>query len=334
LKAIASPDAALCQKVADRDWNAVNAASGPATEPQYSPDASFTFTEDAVAQLEDWAKAQTPPFVVTPEVTEALKTLSAETGTIGALDKLPGGALYALTHEQGSAHCLASRFFVVENGHTQLVPEPRILDAFFGASCGALRSFTRIGGIPAFVQNHFTHTPSLSASMVIVTWDEKLSPTGCALTYSYAPKFGRATDLDVCEGIQCEGLRAAARELAESVQKNPTQARQRLEGQLTEALRAEYIAAVEPPTRQRGVAYELDPAEITDFVPMLLPYVYGGKLYIASIGHLMPYGTVFPDWSVKFHSATGGKRAEVASFLVGMEQGPLENISISVEARP
>jgi hypothetical protein len=240
LQASANPSAAICQKVAD---------GYRSSAPQYSSEVSFSWTDDPMSQLQSWAKAQKPPFVIEQELMDALTSLAEETGTIGELDKLPGRDLYSMTHEQGSAHCLTSQFFAVEKGHARPVKRPDILDDSPGASCGAGRRFARIDGVPALVQNKLDdHTPSMSETQVIVTWDENLAASGCALTFSYAPKFGRATYSDAqesCEGPQCDGLRAAALELVEAVQKSPKQARERLQKRLTEAHRAEYDAAIE-----------------------------------------------------------------------------------------
>ena len=72
---------------------------------------------------------------------------------------------------------------------------------------------------------------------------------------------------------------------------------------------------------------EEDPDYITDFVPMLLPYVHGGKVYVVRLGHFKPYAEIFADWSVRFDSFTDGKLAHSAAFAVGMERGELEDVS-------
>jgi hypothetical protein len=332
LQAAATPSAAICQRVADG-----HRLVGNARPAQYSYETTFSWTDDPLSQLNKWAKAQEPPIVIGPELQDALKNIAEETGTIGELGKLPGRELYSMTHEQGSAHCLTSQFFTVEHGYARPVAGPGILGGSPGASCGAGRSFARLDGIPVLVQNKSDeHSPSLSTTEIIVTWDENLAASGCVLTFSHAPKFGRATydEKETCEGAACDGLRAAARELVEAVQKSPKKTRERLQNRLTEAQRAEYEAAVEPLIRQRGRASEDDPAEITDFVPMLLPYVYGGKVYVASLGHFKPYGDTFADWSVKLESFAEGKPVHSAMFAVGMAKGELEDISISLSGGP
>lgn len=345
LQASASPSAAICQKVADGYRPLASSQPGKtgdnafidARPPQYSSEVTFPWTDDPISQLHEWAQAQVPPFVIGQELLNALSRLAEETGTIGTLDKLPGRHFYALTHEQGSARCLTSQFFTVQNGYARPVSEPEILEDSSGASCGASRRFVRIDGIPALVQSKFDRTPSMSATQVIVTWDENLSPSGCALTFSYAPKFGRATfhgAKETCEGPSCDGLRAAARELVEAVQNSPKQTRERLQNRLTEAQRIEYGEAVEPLIRNQGLAREADPAYITDFVPMLLPHVHEGKVYVVSLGHFKPYADIFADWSVKFESFTAGTLVHSATFAVGMERGALEDLSISLQMRP
>jgi len=170
-----------------------------------------------------------------------------------------------------------------------------------------------------------------------VTWDETLSSSACALTFSYAPKFGRATyykATETCEGSRCDGLRTGARELVEAVQKGPAKTRERLRNRLTEAQRTEFDAAVAPLIRDRGEASAEDPADITDFTPLLLPYVYDGEVYVVSVGHFKPYGESFADWNVRLESFTDGKLAHSATFAVGMERGELEDISIATNAGP
>lgn len=336
LQAAATASAAICLKVADSHYRPADVPADTKSR-EYVSDATFPYTDDALSQLLEWAKTQSPPIVITPELLGALKSLADETGTIGALDKLPGRNLYSMTHEQGSAHCLTSQFFAVESGHARAVKGPAIFDDDYGASCGASRRFGRIDGMPALIQSKFDHTPSMSATEVIVTWDENLTPSACALTYTYAPKFGRATYFngeESCEGPHCDGLRATARELVEALQKSPKQTRERLQNRLTAAQRVEYDAAVEPLLRERGRASEEDPAEITDFVPMFLPHVHEGKVYVVSLGHFKPYGDIFADWSVKLESFSDGKLVQSAMFAVGMERGELEDISISLKTGP
>jgi uncharacterized protein YecT (DUF1311 family) len=339
LQAYASAGAAICRKVADGyspsarpEGHVILVNTQP---PQYSPDAPFPWTDDPIRQLQEWSKAHNPPFIISQELMDALNGIAEETGTIGSLDKLPDSDIYSVTHEQGSAHCLTSRFFAVQNGTARPVESPRILEDLIEASCGARRSFTRIDGTPVLIQHQLDRSPYMSDTTVIVAWEKGQTPSGCALKFSYAPEFGPATYLDaqeVCEGPLCEGLRSAAREIVAAVQKSPKLAREHLQSQLTEPQRNEYDAAVGPLIRDRGRASEEDPADITDFIPMRVPYVYGGKLYIVSLGHFQPHGRVLQDWSVKFESLEAGKLVHSGTFAVGMRQGDVEDISISLQA--
>jgi uncharacterized protein YecT (DUF1311 family) len=334
LRASIAAGATICRKIAEgyRSEGGVLVREQP---PQYVYGESFPYSDDPVSQLQEWARSQKPLFVISEEVMGALKNLAEETGTLGSLNKMPGMDLYAVTHEHGSAHCLTSEFFTVESGIARQMESPGVLDDSPGWSCGAARQFARIDGIPALVQSlSDDRSPSMSDTQVIVTWDEKLSSSSCVLTYSYAPRFGAATYYDaknVCEGPHCDGLRAAAHELVESVQRNPIKTRERLRSRLTDSQRAEYDAAVEPAIRERGEASGEYLEDVTDFVPMRLPYVFGSKVYVVSLGHFKPYGYIFGDWSVIFDSISGGKLVQTATFAVGMEKGGLEDISISLE---
>lgn len=337
LQALMTPRAAICQKVAD-GYRQLGGPEVPASAPsvQHGSGMSFSLPDD-LAQLHEWGRSQTPPFTVSPELMDALKSLAEEAGTIGTVDKMPGRDLYSVTHEQGTAHCLTSQFFTVTNGTARPVKGPAIFDDDYGTSCEASREFVQIGETPALTQTGAGQAPSMIVTKIVVTWDENLSSSACALTFKYAPRFGRSTYYkaeEKCDGPLCDGLRAAARELAGAVQKSPKRARERLEKRLTAAQRVEYDAAVEPLLRDRGRAHEEWPNEITDFVPLFLPYVYGGNVYVASVGHFKPYGHIFADWSVKFESFTAGKLVHSAEFPVGMERGELEDISISLKAGP
>ena len=148
---------------------------------------------------------------------------------------------------------------MVEGDHARPVKQPPMIEEEGGASCGVRRAYGRVDGMPALIQEKYDHTPSMSATTVVVTWDGDLSPSACAITFSYAPLFGKSTWLDAkdaCEGPLCDGLRAASRDLVEAVQ-SPGQLRARLQGRLTPAQRAEYDAAIHQTIRNRGLVSDV-----------------------------------------------------------------------------
>ena len=74
---------------------------------------------------------------------------------------------------------------------------------------------------------------------------------------------------------------------------------------------------------------KVDPASITEENPFLLPYVYAGRVYLASLGHFTIGWRYFADWDVTFRTLEGGKLVPQGRFAVGMIKGELEKVSVS-----
>ena len=135
----------------------------------------------------------------------------------------------------------------------------------------------------------------------------------------------------------CEGLRVAALELVEAVQKSPRRTHERLHASLTPAQRLEFDAAVDKAIAKRGLVPDArhppywEPEHIAIGVPLFLPYLHAGNVYVASVGHLTAYGNMFADWGVEFESFRDGEAVRFASFPVGMKKGRLEDVSIATK---
>jgi hypothetical protein len=59
-----------------------------------------------------------------------------------------------------------------------------------------------------------------------------------------------------------------------------------------------------------------------------LPYVYQGRIYVASLRHFTIGWREFADWSVEFDSLVNGQLVRQGAFAVGMQKGPLTDVSI------
>ena len=62
---------------------------------------------------------------------------------------------------------------------------------------------------------------------------------------------------------------------------------------------------------------------LLDTAPLLLPLVYNGQVYLASVGHFTVGWRIYADWSVKLDRLQDGKPQTQASFAIGMKRGQL-----------
>jgi uncharacterized protein YecT (DUF1311 family) len=322
------PAAAICHRLAEKD-PPIGIFQGGMDLPSFG---------NPVAELPEWAKRQNPPLIVEPELIDALQEINA--GTIGHLHHLPGTNLYAITHEQGSAHCYVSQFFAVEAGRARPVATPPMIEGDGGMSCGASRGYGRLDGMPAIMQTGSDFGPSMSSVTIVVLWDAEMIPSACVMTSWYSPQFGKTTTYEAkeqCEGPMCDGLRVGALELVEAVQKSPRQTHERLHASLTPAQRLEFDAALDQAIARRRLVPDArhpafwEPEYIAIGVPLFLPYLHAGNVYVASVGHLTAYGNMFADWGVEFESFRNGEAVQFASFPVGMTKGKLEDVSIATK---
>ena len=100
---------------------------------------------------------------------------------------------------------------------------------------------------------------------------------------------------------------------------------------LTPAQAAEFheiVAHLDPISVDSNANIE-DPANITDVIPLRLPYVHEGRVYMASLGHFTIGWRYFADWSVKFAKLENDKLVQQAAFPVGMGKGQLEGITVT-----
>lgn len=334
------PAAAICHRLADGDWartssrgGAAGEASEPPSPPLFVSAAALPSFGKPVVDLPEWAKTQNPSFVVGPKLMEALQTL--DDGTIGHLGHVPGTNLYAITHEQGSAHCYVSQFFEVEAGHARPVATPPLLEDEPEASCYVARGYGRIEGMPAIVQRTLDVDPRMSSKRIVVTWDEAKVPSACVITTWHSPRF----ELESCEGPMCDDFRAAILNLVAAVQKSPRDTYDLLWSRLTSAQRSELDVAIDKAVAVRGLVPEAriptvwEAEEITIAAPLFLPHLDAGRIYVAGIGHTTAYGKTLQGWTVEIESFQDGERTSVATYKVNMDHGDVQDISVGTSLR-
>lgn len=117
------------------------------------------------------------------------------------------------------------------------------------------------------------------------------------------------------------------------MQKDPIQAQTRLRSLLSAAQLVEYETAVKLATRDHlGSGWDqkakVDPANVTEEDPFLLPYVHEGRLYLASLGHFTIGWRYFADWGVNYKAIEDGKLTPQGHFAVGMIKGEPQKVSV------
>jgi len=340
-------DASNCQKIADRYRPLAGAHPGesPLSVVAAVRASGVTLTEpliqmvDPKSELPQWANKQTPPFTVSEDLIKSLFSMSDWT-----LEKLPDVNFYSLSSIAGTAHCYDSHYFVISNGRAEEQPAPPGFEEEEGAACGVAREFGRIDESRVFLEENYDWTPRMSSDITVATWKDGGFRSTCKIAFSFAPKFSDQTlnswdELEheswkACAGPRCADLRRAAFALVAAVQKNPIQAQTRWRSRLSAVQIAEYETAVKLATRDLpGGGWDqtarIDPANITEEVPFLLPYVYDGRVYVASLGHFTIGWRYFADWGVTFKSLDDSKLTPQGHFAVGMIKGEPENVSVS-----
>jgi uncharacterized protein len=346
LKAVKIADTSNCQKIADRYRPLVSSRPGesPMTVVSASPTAGVTLAgpltrmEDPKSALPQWANKHTPAFTVPDELIQSFMPTS-----IWTLEKLPDANFYSLSAIAGTAHCYDSHYFVVSHGRAEEQPSPPGFEDQEGASCGVARQFGRIDAASVYLEENYDWTPRMSSSITVGTWRDGGFRGTCKVTFSFAPQFSEQTlnswdkleseSWKACTGPKCADWHRAAFDLVAAVQKNPIEAQTLRRSLLSAAQLAEYQTAVKLATRDPpGSGWDqkpkVDPANLTEEDPFLLPYVYEGRVYLASLGHFTIGWRYFADWGVTFKALEGGKLTPQAHFAVGMTKVEVKKVSI------
>jgi uncharacterized protein len=345
-KSLKVTDTANCQKIADRyrPLASTHPGEAPLRVLAASPASGVTFTEplagmqDPKSELPQWASKQSPAFVVPEALTKWLTST-----TIWTLEKLPGANFYSLSSVEGTAHCYDAHYFVIANGRAEEQPAPPGFEDGEGASCGVAREFGRVDSTSVFLEEDYDWSPRMSSGIKVATWRDGGFRGACQITFSFAPMFSEKTlnnwnqlepeSSRACAGPRCEGLHRAAFALVAAVQKDPIHALKQSRSLLSAAQLAEYetaakLATPDQPGSGWGQKANVDPANITDQNPLLLPYVHDGRVYLASVGHFTIGWRYFADWGVTFHALEDGQLTPQANFAVGMVKGELEKVSV------
>ena len=347
LKSLKGTDTANCQKIAERYRPLASAHPGeaPLQVLVASPGSGLTLTEplarmgNPASELPQWANKQTPPFIVPDELTQTLIPMTAWT-----LQKLPDVNFYWLSSIAGTAHCYDSLYFVISRGRAEEQPPPPGFEDGEGAGCGVGRELGRIDAASVFLEENYDWTPRMSSGVTVATWTDGGFRGACKVTFSFAPKFSEQTlnrgdkleseSWKPCTGPQCADLYRAAFDLVAAVQKDPNQAQIQSRSLLSAAQLAVYETAIKLATRSRpGNGWDqktiIDPANTTQEDPFLLPYVYEGRVLLASLGHFTIGWRYFADWDVTFKALDQGKLTPQGRFAVGMIKGELQNVAVS-----
>jgi hypothetical protein len=278
--------------------------------------------KDLSQALADWGRKQKPPVVFSKEVVADLSEIATPDGAL-SISRLPDTDLYRLYAIGGTAGCYASKYFVVKDGRAQLAQGPQDWSEENGAGCGVSRSFGKIDSDPvAFEDDYAPGGAELGATLAVHGWSgEKFAPL-CAIRFEFQPRFmahGSYNAWDEsCDRADCDALRNAALALVETATPNPAAARERLIAKLTATQRRDFAAMQE---NSNPVASPAGQAEATDQSPLVLPLVYKGTLYRASLGHFTIGWRVFTDWSVAIEQQDKGGLAKIATFAIGMTKG-------------
>ena len=346
LRSLKGADTANCQKIADRYRPLASAHSGeaPLSVVAATPASAVTLTEPSIrmadpkSALPQWANKQALPFTVPDELMKSLFSMNVWT-----LEKLSDVNFYWLSSIAGTAHCYDSHYFVVSHGRAEAQLAPPGFEDREGAACGVSREFGRIDDASVFLEENYDWTPRMSSSVTVATWQDGGFRGACKVTFSFAPKFSQQTlnswdklepeSWKACTGPKCADLHCAAFDLVAAVQKDPIQAQTRFRSLLSAEQIAEYQTAVKLATRDQPGSggdqkAKIDPANITEGDPFLLPYVYGGRVYLASLGHFTIGWRYFADWEVTFKALEDGQLTPPANFAVGMIKGELERVSV------
>jgi len=345
-KSLNGADTAICQKIADRYRPLASAHPGeaPLQVLAASPASGVTLAEpltrmeDPKSALPTWANKQTPPFTVPDELVQSFMPRS-----IWSLEKLPDANFYWLSSIGGTAHCYDSRYFSILRQRAEMQPAPPGFEDGEGAACGVSRQFARIDDASVFLEENYDWTPRMSSSITVGTWRDGGFRGTCKVTFSFAPQFSEQTlnswdkleseSWKACTGPKCADWHRAAFDLVAAVQKNPIEAQTLRRSLLSAAQLAEYQTAVKLATRDPpGSGWDqkpkVDPANLTEEDPFLLPYVYEGRVYLASLGHFTIGWRYFADWGVTFKALEGGKLTPQAHFAVGMTKVEVKKVSI------
>ncbi|MBG0809235.1 hypothetical protein IY145_07580 [Methylosinus sp. H3A] len=348
-----SPEAtAVCRKLAER-YRATLAenpeapfkssfyAAGPLNVLAAAPHAGVELAAPAAEisevsrrKLADWAKGRPQLFVFPDKLAADLVEIAGSSQL--TIDRLPNENFYAASVIEGTARCYSAAYFTVARGHAQSARGPANWEGESGDGCGVSRSFGTLDGASVALEEAHGYSPSLSSTVSAAPWRGGEFGPACDATFEFAPRFAERASYndwdEHCEGADCEALRKAALALVEAAQKQPLEARKSALARLTTPQAAEFteLEKLAEPMKDapRDPAEAADPAFYDENGPLRLPFVHGGRLYLAELGHFTIGWRIFADWRVALKRPEKGKLEESAVFAIGMTKGALRDVSI------
>ena len=334
-------DKGLCQSFADR-YKAALAKQATPKAIQESPLDLLTndpasgvvagpkadeLQDPTPADLESWARRQTPSFKFSPKLTSAIG--GPDSGLV-TLARAPGTALYSAETVGGTLHCLRDVYFEVKDGVARGAGDLPWGEGE-GESCGALRAFGAIDGrTVAFEETDFALQAQLGAGVAILKWDRGFFGAPCNVGFEYEPAFDFGNDENrpdeevKCESPACQALKTDALALVEMIERGPQKARQAALARLTEPQRAQFAALEELQLTKDAAAAPHGAGT----KPLLAPLVHRGTVYLARIGHRTIGWRTFADWSVSL-AERGKDGLKPAGWIeIAMKRGKLRDARV------
>jgi len=270
--------------------------------------------------LAAWAAAQRPPFSISAAVLYSLKQYE-KLGGVADLIKAPGAGLYTFEGDQGSTGCPYSQSFVVQGGVA--IPTDTPGEPGDEGNCGALQ-YGMVDTSPMAIEQHYDWQPGMTATLEVWNWDGQGFAHECEIKLTYKPRFTEKTlapQGESCDGNDCNALRSASFTLAESAESDP----QALQDSSREQLTANQEEQFD--TMQELFAAQIrEPSSNSAFS---IPFLFHGRLLLASIGHFAAGEHDYADWSVLFEELEDGKLIRRGAFPVGTWKGDLESVTVT-----
>jgi hypothetical protein len=335
------PAVTSCQVFAERYRTIAVAHRGESPLAALTTDAYFgivgapPLVEKAVDSkgLEAWAAQQKPRIRISRELKQALGSL------LGTLEKLPNANFFSLTAVEGAGACYTSVYFEVANGVARLAPRPPGFEDEQTTWCGVQRAYALINEIPVYIQDAYPSQPGMTSSVTIATWSGGRFAGACAAEFSYIPLFQRKTG-DSCVDRRCDEFLREAQEIVARWQEGGAGMLERRLAQLSPAQRAEFrdtagLAGESGDASADGPGgKDSNPAGVSDGDPVLLPFVYRDRVYVASVGRVTMGSNYHSDWGVAFASREKGALVPGPSFTFSMSKGAVRNVSIRSVGMP
>jgi len=286
--------------------------------------------------LDQWGRDQTPPLRISAKVKRDILNLGST--SILTIDQAPQTNFYVASQVQGTAHCIYTAAFTIRNGVTERVAKP-LWSGQPGDLCGVDQFFGSIDGrTVAVLDNESPYDPSLAARLTLKSWRKNAFGPACSVSFDYDPTFvdttgGPAQQPDQkCDSADCAALKPLALGLVKAVQHDPVSTRRDAVQGLSQTQRTTFETMEKLARNKRGdippPEAPTNPASYLDENPLLLPIVYGGNVFLASVGHYTIGWRIYPDWSVKLEKLDHETLTTIGTASVAMRRGRLRSATV------